>query len=116
MAEPGRRNCGHLRRSLQALFADEVDGTRATTFHLTTPFSGFFGELTRLMAGLYLIGFAAAAFAAAACHVGETIDPERNVPRAMFASAGMAAVYFILLPVVWLGALGPDTLGKDLAL
>ena len=116
MAEPGRRNCGHLRRSLQALFAGEVDWTRATTFHLTTPFSGFFGELTRLMAGLYLIGFAAAAFEAAACHVGETIDPERNVPRVMFASAGMAAVYFILLPVVWLGALGPDTLGKDLAL
>ena len=81
MAEPGRRNCGHLRRSLQALFAGEVDWTRATTFHLTTPFSGFFGELPRLMAGLYLIGFAAAAFEAAACHVGETIDPERNVPR-----------------------------------
>ena len=25
-------------------------------------------------------------------------------------------MYFILLPVVWLGALGPDTLGRDLAL
>ena len=40
------------------------------------------------MAGLYLIGFAAPAFEAAACHVGETIDPERNVPRAMLASGG----------------------------
>ncbi len=101
---------------LLPIFTGEVDWTRATTFHLTTPFGGSFGELTSLMAGLYLIGFAAPAFEAAACHVGETINPERNVPRAMFASAGMAAVYFVLLPVVWLGALGPDTLGKDLAL
>ena len=37
-------------------------------------------------------------------------NPDRNVPRAMFASGGMAAVYFVLLPVVWLGVLGPATL------
>jgi two-component system, sensor histidine kinase len=36
---------------------------------LTTPFEGWFGELTSIMAGLYLIGFAAPAFDAAACHV-----------------------------------------------
>jgi diguanylate cyclase (GGDEF)-like protein len=63
-----------------------------------------------------LIGFAAPAFEAAACHVGETIDPNRNVPRAMLGSAAMAGVYFIVLPIVWLGVLGPDQLGKDLAL
>ena len=51
------------------------------------------------MAGLYLIGFAAPAFEAAACHVGETKDPNRNVPRAMFASAVMATLYFLVLPV-----------------
>ena len=67
------------------------------------------------MAGLYLIGFTAPAFEAAACHVGETIDPNRNVPRAMLASAIMAGVYFIVLPVVWLGVLGPEALGNDLA-
>ena len=65
--------------------------------------------------GLYLIGFAAPAFEAAACHVGETVDPERNVPRAMLASGAMAAVYFVLLPVIWLGVLGPETLQQDLA-
>ncbi|MBI2801747.1 MAG: amino acid permease [Gammaproteobacteria bacterium] len=102
--------------ALMPTVAGEVDWTRALTFHLTTPFGGFFGQLTSAMAGLYLIGFAAPAFEAAACHVGETIDPERNVPRAMFASAAMAAVYFIVLPVVWLGTLGPEPLGKDLAL
>ncbi len=46
------------------------------------------------MAGLYLVGFAAPAFEAAACHVGETVDPARNVPRAMFASGAMAPLYF----------------------
>lgn len=56
-----------------------------------------------------------ATFEAAACHVGETVDPARNIPRAMFASAAMAGLYFVVLPVVWLGFLGPEALGRDLA-
>ena len=91
-----------------------VNWHQATTFHLTTPFAGFFGKVTGAMGGLYLIGFAAPAFEAAACHVGETVDPNRNVPRAMFASAAMATVYFALLPIVWLGVFGPAALGDDL--
>jgi diguanylate cyclase (GGDEF)-like protein len=87
-----------------------VDWHRATTYHLTSPFHGFFGSVTSAMAGLYLIGFAAPAFEAAACHVGETVDRNRNVPRAMFASAIMATLYFLVLPVVWLGALGAGPL------
>jgi two-component system, sensor histidine kinase len=98
------------------ILTGQVDWQQATTFHLTVPFPGWFGELTSLMAGLYLIGFAAPAFEAAACHVGETKDPHKNIPRAMLASGGMASVYFVLLPVVWLGVLGPEPLGKDLAL
>ncbi|GAC1541779.1 MAG: hypothetical protein NVS2B17_19550 [Candidatus Velthaea sp.] len=92
-----------------------VDWHHATSFHLTTPFSGWFGGLTSLMAGLYLIGFAAPAFEAAACHVGETIDPVRNIPRAMFVSAALAGLYFVVLPFVFLGVLGPGALGGDLA-
>ena len=92
-----------------------VDWHQATTFHLTVPFPGLFGQITSLMAGLYLIGFAAPAFEQASCHVGETIDPNKNVPRAMLASGVMAALYFIVLPIVWLGALGPEPLGRDLA-
>jgi signal transduction histidine kinase len=72
--------------------------------------------LTSIMAGLYLIGFAAPAFEAATCHVGETINPAREVPKAMLASAAMAFVYFAVLPVIWLGVLGPAKLGGDLAL
>ncbi|KAF3997018.1 amino acid permease [Glaciimonas immobilis] len=101
---------------LAPILAGQVDWQQATTFHLTTPFPGWFGELTSLMAGLYLIGFAAPAFEAAACHVGEMVDPKKALPRAMLVSALMASVFFIFLPIVWLGTLGADSLGKDLAL
>ena len=101
--------------ALAPIFAGDVDWQQAFNYHLTTPFEGWFGELTSVMAGLYLIGFAAPAFEAATCHVGETNDPTRNVPRAMFASGAMAGVYFIVLPVVWLGVLGSEPLGQDLA-
>jgi signal transduction histidine kinase len=105
-----------LLSGLLPVYSGAVDWHQAFDFHLTTPFPGWFGELTSLMAGLYLVGFAAPAFEAAACHVGETKDPFRNVPRAMLAAAVMASIYFILLPTVWLGALGAEPLGKDLAL
>ena len=95
---------------------DAVDWRQATHFELSTPFPGWFGQLTSLMAGLYLVGFAAPAFEAAACHVGETVDPKRNVPRAMLASGGLAGLYFLVLPLIWLGTLGPKPLGEDLAL
>lgn len=98
------------------VFSGSVDWQQAFTFHLTVPFEGRFGQLTSIMAGLYLIGFAAPAFEQAACHVGETINPNKNVPRAMYVSAALASLYFIVLPIVWLGALGPEPLGKDLAL
>jgi len=96
--------------------AGEVDWQQAASFRLTVPFEGWFGQLTGFMAGLYLIGFAAPAFEAAVCHVGEMTNPRRNVPRAMLASAAMASLYFIVLPLVWLGMLGPEQLGKDLML
>jgi PAS domain S-box-containing protein len=91
----------------------EVDWRQATTFDLVVPFDGVFGTITSAMAGLYLIGFAAPAFEAAACHVGETRDPEKNVPRAMWASAGMATIYFVALPIVWLGVLGHGPIALD---
>ncbi|MDQ6810900.1 MAG: amino acid permease, partial [Actinomycetota bacterium] len=96
------------------VLAGTVNWHRATSFSLTTPFHGVFGAITSAMAGLYLVGFAAPAFEAAACHVGEMRDPARNVPRAMFASGAMASVYFVILPVVWLGVIGGGGLGGEL--
>jgi len=95
------------------VLAGHVDWHQAASFRLKSPFGGAFGGLTSAMAGLYLIGFAAPAFEAASCHVGETVDPEKNVPRAMYASAGMATLYFLVLPVVWLGVLGAGTIGGN---
>jgi len=96
------------------MWTGHVDWHQALTFHLTVPFPGWFGKLTSAMAGLYLVGFAAPAFEAAACHVGETVDQNKNVPRAMFAAATMATLFFLVLPVVWLGAIGSDAMAGDL--
>ncbi len=109
--------------ALIPVLSGHVDWHRAASITLHAPFHGVFGHLTSAMAGLYLIGFAAPAFEAAACHVGETRDPARNVPRAMFASGAMASVYFIVLPIIWLGTIGRgglsgqliDTLGPTFA-
>jgi len=102
--------------SLVPIAAGTVDWQRAFDFHLVVPFQGVFGGMTSAMAGLYLIGFAAPAFEAATCHVGETIDPVRNVRRAVWVSAGMAGLYFVLVPVVWLGVIGKQGIAGDLAL
>jgi two-component sensor histidine kinase/amino acid transporter len=102
--------------ALIPVVSGKVDWHQALNFHLTVPFPGWFGQLTSVMAGLYLVGFAAPAFEQATSHVGETIDPNRNVPRAVFASAALAGLYFIILPVVWLGTIGAEPMGKDLAM
>ena len=81
------------------MFAGTVDWHLAFSFHLESPFPGTFGAITSAMAGLYLVGFAAPAFEAAACHVGETVDPVKNIPRAMYASAGMATLYLSLIHI-----------------
>ena len=99
---------------LVPMLTGHVNWHQAFNFQLISPFPGFFGSLTSVMAGLYLIGFAAPAFEAATCHVGETVDPTRNVPRAVFGSALMATVFFVFLPVIWLGVLGPLPLTGDL--
>ena len=95
------------------IVSGKVDWHRAATFHLVTPFDGWFGQVTSLMAGLYLIGFGAPAFEAATCHVGETVDQNRNLPRSMLVNAAMAGLYFAVLPVVWLGMLGAGPLGAE---
>lgn len=104
-----------LGSTLIPVLTGHVDWHRAGSWHLAMPFHGAFGALTSTMAGLYLIGFAAPAFEAAACHVGEMRDPARALPRAMFGAAGMATLYFLIVPVVWLGVLGQHPIEGNLA-
>jgi amino acid transporter len=66
--------------ALIPIYSGTVDWHQAFSYQLTAPFEGWFGDLTSIMAGLFLIGFTAPAFEAAACHVGETVDPNKNVP------------------------------------
>ena len=99
---------------LAPVAAGAADWSRLGQLHLTLPFQGWFGAATSLMAGLYLIGFAAPAFEAATCHVAETINQNRNVPRAVFAAAFMAAIFFVGLPIVWFCTLGTEPLSGDL--
>jgi signal transduction histidine kinase/DNA-binding response OmpR family regulator/L-asparagine transporter-like permease len=94
--------------------AGQADWSSLGRLHLEMPFPGWFGGLTSLMAGLYLVGFAAPAFEAATCHVAETIDQNRNVPRAVLAAAFMAAIFFVGLPIVWFCVLGAEPLTGDL--
>jgi signal transduction histidine kinase/amino acid transporter len=100
---------------LMPLASGAVDWRKVADLRLTLPFPGWFGGVTSAMAGLYLIGFGAPAFEAATCHAAETVDPARNLPRAVLASAAMAAVFFVGLPAVWLGTVGDVALGQDLA-
>jgi signal transduction histidine kinase/L-asparagine transporter-like permease/HPt (histidine-containing phosphotransfer) domain-containing protein len=101
--------------ALTPVLSGSVNWQQAFDYRLSTPFSGLFGQVTSAMAGLYLIGFGAPAFEAALCHVGETIDETRNVPRALLASALLAGLYFGVLPVVWFGLLGAGPLSGDLS-
>ena len=102
-----------LGSSLIPIFAGTVNWHQAASWHLISPFHGLFGQLTSAMAGLYLVGFAAPAFEAAACHIGEMKDPNRDQPRAMWVSGGVASIYFVIMPIVWLGVLGTTALGQS---
>ena len=101
--------------SFLPVLAGHVDWHQAASYHLKAPFSGAFGHLTSAMAGLYLIGFAAPAFEAAACHMGEMKLPARDQPRAMWVSGAVASIYFVIMPIVWLGVFGTTALQGDLA-
>ena len=97
------------------IYSGHVNWHQAFSYNLTVPFPGWFGKWTSIMAGIYLVGFAAPAYEQATSHVGEAINPNKSVPRAIFASAGMAGLYFIVLPVIWLGTLGAQPLTGDLS-
>ena len=97
---------------LVPVFTGHVTGTGPSTSSSTSPSAGAFGHLTSVMAGLYLIGFAAPAFEAAACHIGEMRNAATNSPGPCGSAAAMACLFFVLLPVVWLGVLGPAARGE----
>jgi signal transduction histidine kinase/amino acid transporter len=101
--------------SIVPVLAGHVEWHQAFAFHLQTPFTGMFGTLTSVMAGLFVVGFAAPAFEAAACHIGEMRNPTTDQPRALWTSAAITFVVVLLAPLVWLGVFGPSALQDQLA-
>lgn len=95
------------------VFYGQTAWAQALSYKLNTPFAGFFGGYTAVMAGLYLIAFSAPAFEQGLCYVGETKDPVKNVPRLMKAIIAITTLYYIVLPLVWYMALGTDPLAED---
>ncbi len=100
--------------SIVPILTGSMDWHQATTYELIAPFQGIFGKVTAAMAGLYFVGFAAPAFEQSCCHVGEMVDPNKTFPKTVYVSALVAGLFFIVLPIVWLGVLGLTTTHFDM--
>lgn len=60
--------------------------------------------------GLVFVSFAYTGWNAAAYIAGETQDPGRNVPRALFGGTAVVMALYLALNVVFLGAVEPDAI------
>lgn len=100
--------------ALVPLFYGQVEWVRTLSIKLNSPFPGFFGDFTSVMAGLYLIAFSAPAFEQGLCYVGEMKNPIKNIPRLMKAVIVITFLYYIVLPVLWYLSLDSSPLTKDL--
>lgn len=60
--------------------------------------------------GLVFVSFAYTGWNAAAYIAGETRDPGKNVPRALFGGTAMVMALYLALNVVFLGAVEPDAI------
>jgi hypothetical protein len=84
--------------ALTPMLAGDVNWTQAFDYHLTTPFEGWFGELTSIMAGLYLI--AEPLGHDLAMVLGPTFAP-------LFGSFGKAAAIWFVMFNMFHGTLQP---------
>lgn len=82
-------------------------------FSLVLPFPGWFGYLTAIMSGFYLIGWIVPAYEVTTWLSGEMNQPQKNLPKAFFFTAMISSLTFIVLPIIWLGTLGYDQLIAD---
>src|SRR5579883_479560 len=92
------------------IFSGHVDWSQVYNLQLKTTFGGAFGQFTSLMAGLYFIAYSIPASETTLAYIAETKDPARVAPRAMYFGAILTALFYILLPSVWLGTIGAKVL------
>jgi signal transduction histidine kinase/DNA-binding response OmpR family regulator len=90
------------------------DFARLSSVPLPVPFPGVFGQVTGIMAGVFLVGYAAPCLEAALCYVGKSRRPARDTWLALSVVIGIGVVFFVVLPVVWFGVLGAPGLSAPL--
>lgn len=96
------------------VISGNVDWQTATDFHLNTSFEGVFGSLTSFMAGFLLVNFTVPSYEKFFCYANYVENPRKDIPLAVIVMCVMAGIYFILMPIVWLGVVGELALAKDL--
>ena len=90
--------------ALIPVLAGTVDWHQATTFHLTVPFHGVVRRDHQRDGGALPDRLRRARLRGGRLPRRRDEETRRaTCPRAMFASAGMASLYFVALPVIWLG-------------
>jgi signal transduction histidine kinase/CheY-like chemotaxis protein len=81
---------------------------------LSLPFTGSFGAATAIMSSLFLVGYAAPCMEAALTYTGLARRPGRDAKWALLVILLIGGGFFIALPVIWYGVLGPAALAAPL--
>lgn len=104
--------------TLLAVFIPVLSGqvvwSRVSEFSLTFPSNNRFEQLSSLMAGLYFIGWTVPSAESVLCFVGDINNPEKKLPRALAIIIVLAVLFYAVCPLIWLGAVGPEAMTKDL--
>lgn len=97
------------------IISGSVNWQTATDFDLHTSFEGWFGSFSSFMAGFLLVNFAVPSYEKFFCYANYVENPKKDIPRAVIVMCVIAGIYFILMPIVWLGSVGEAGLTKDLS-
>jgi len=95
------------------ILAGNVHWGEQALMSVQLPFAGWFGYLTVLMSGFYLVSWIVPAYEVTTCLAGEMKNGEKNIPKAFIVSGILSGLFFVLLPIIWLSVLGFDNLIAD---
>lgn len=99
--------------SLPLMPGGGFDFDRVLNYEVITTDHSLFGSFSSIMAGLYLIAYAAPAIDQGLCYVGEVKDPLKNISKMLKAIVAVTAIYYIAIPIIWYGTIGPEALQAD---
>jgi two-component system, sensor histidine kinase len=99
---------------LLPIASGQINWNQAFTYKWKQPFPGWFGTITSLMGGLYYVGWVVPAFESSMCFMGEMKDNKRGIKYVLLTSIFITSIYCIVIPIIWLGVLGPDPIKQDI--